>query len=135
MSSLVAFVSDNAILADPKEREESLRSKVPDLLQPDEKIVFAFKDRGGKGRDSSNLTSKRILIKDKRGLTGKRTDYITIPYDAIRGKIRVWIRVAPPSVENRNSWPDSWRVVDTASCTRLLSVGSTLNMSLIIDML
>jgi len=84
MSSLVAFVSDNAALADPKEREASLREKVPDLLMPDETVVFAFKDRGGKGRDSSNLTNKRILIKDKRGLTGKRTDYISIPYQAIR---------------------------------------------------
>lgn len=84
MSSLVAFISDNAILADPKEREESLRSKVPELLQSDEKVLFAFKDRGGKGRDSSNLTNKRILIKDKQGLTGKKTEYITIPYSAIR---------------------------------------------------
>jgi len=84
MSSLVAFISDNAILADPKEREESIRSKVPDCLLPDEKIVFAFKDRGGKGRDSSNLTTKRILIKDKKGLTGKKTDYISIPYAAVR---------------------------------------------------
>lgn len=36
MSSLVAFVSDNAILADTKEREESIRSKAPGLLQDDE---------------------------------------------------------------------------------------------------
>lgn len=84
MSSLIAFVSDNAIIADPKEREESIRTKVPELLQADEKILWAFKDRGGKGRDSSNLTTKRLLIKDKRGMTGKKTDYISIPYSAIR---------------------------------------------------
>ena len=30
----------------------------------DEKVIFAFKDRGGKGRDSSMFTNKRYLISE-----------------------------------------------------------------------
>jgi hypothetical protein len=79
-----AYLSDNAIECDPQEREKSLREKVPHLLLPDEKVLLAYKDRGGKGRDSSTFTSLRIIIKDKTGLTGKKTEYKSIPYQAIR---------------------------------------------------
>ena len=67
-----AFLSDNAIECDHAEREASLREKVPHLLLVDEHVVLAYKDGGGKGRDSSSFTNKRILIKDKMGLTGKK---------------------------------------------------------------
>jgi len=81
---VIDFVSDNAVSADPQEREASLREKCPDLLLDDERVVFAFKDRGGKGRDSSSFTTHRILIKDKQGLTGAKTEYVTAPYSAIK---------------------------------------------------
>lgn len=81
---MIAFLGDDAIECDPAERESHLRDKVPDLLLHDERVVLAFKDRGGKGRDSSSFTTKRFLIKDKKGL-GKKTEYKSIPYGAIRG--------------------------------------------------
>jgi hypothetical protein len=46
--------------------------------------VFAFKGRGGKGRDHEMFTTKRILIRDKRGTTGKRIRYVSVPYSSIR---------------------------------------------------
>eukprot|EP00590_Aulacoseira_subarctica_P012273 CAMPEP_0172418848 /NCGR_PEP_ID=MMETSP1064-20121228/5295_1 /TAXON_ID=202472 /ORGANISM="Aulacoseira subarctica , Strain CCAP 1002/5" /LENGTH=606 /DNA_ID=CAMNT_0013157975 /DNA_START=12 /DNA_END=1829 /DNA_ORIENTATION=+ len=79
-----AFLSDYAIECDHAEREASLREKEPHLLLFDEHVVLAYKDGGGKGRDSSSFTNKRILIKDKMGLTGKKTEYKSIPYSAIR---------------------------------------------------
>jgi len=80
-----AFISNNATEVDPKEREASLREKVPELLAADEHVILAFKARGGKGRDSSCMTNLRIILKDKQGMSGKKTEYKSIPYKAIRG--------------------------------------------------
>ena len=45
------FLFDNAYNVDASEAEASIRRKYPLLLHDKEKIVLAFKDRGGKGRD------------------------------------------------------------------------------------
>ena len=84
MSSLVNFLSDNAKQVDAHEAEEKLRRSEPKLLDPDERVVFAFKDRGGRGRDSSFFTTLRVLVKDRRGLTGKKINYRSIPYHNIQ---------------------------------------------------
>ena len=34
-------------------------------------------------RDLTVLTSKRIILIDKQGITGKRTEYLSIPYKSI----------------------------------------------------
>jgi hypothetical protein len=60
-------------------RSTGTREKVPHLLLSDEKVILAYKDRGGKGRDSSTFTNFRIIIMDKTGLTGKKTKYKTSP--------------------------------------------------------
>ncbi len=79
-----AYLSDNAVECDASEREAILREKVPHLLLSDERVLLAYKDRGGKGRDSSTFTNFRIIIEDKTGMTGKKTEYKSIPYQAIR---------------------------------------------------
>ena len=63
---LIDYLGDNAAQIDAKEYEEKLREDDPQLLQIDESIVFAFQGRGGSGRDHHMLTSKRVLIRDKR---------------------------------------------------------------------
>ena len=83
-NKLFAYLGDNATQIDSTEYEAELREKDPRLLQHDESIVFAFKGRGGKGRDHEMFTTKRILIRDKRGATGKRTRYVSVPYKSIR---------------------------------------------------
>mmetsp|Transcript_33213 Transcript_33213/g.75862 ORF Transcript_33213/g.75862 Transcript_33213/m.75862 type:complete len:868 (-) Transcript_33213:101-2704(-) len=84
LGKAVDFVGCNSKLVDAREFESDIRSSDPRLLQADEKVIFAFRDRGGKGRDSSMFTNKRYLIKDKRGVTGKRIRYTSIPYTSIR---------------------------------------------------
>lgn len=83
-STAIAFMGDNAKQIDAQEYEQKMREDHPQLLQHDENIVFAFKGRGGKGRDSSMFTTKRLLIRDKRGMTGKRVRYVSVPYKSIR---------------------------------------------------
>ena len=77
------FVFDNAYAVDASEAEEKIRTKYPHLLHRDEKVVLAFTDRGGKGRDKEFFTSHRIVIKDGKGVGSKRKNYLSIPYEAI----------------------------------------------------
>jgi len=77
------FLGKIAAQKDSNEVESKARKKHPYLLESDEKVIFAFKDRGGKGRDSSCFTDRRIIIKDKLGF-GKKTKWKSIPYDAIK---------------------------------------------------
>ncbi len=104
---LIDYLGDNAAQIDPMEYENKVREKDPRLLQSDEDIVFAFKGRGGKGRDHYMLTTKRVLIRDKKGvnskrvsaqaighwqisnpryftgMTGKQIEYTSVPYKSI----------------------------------------------------
>ena len=80
----IAYLGDNAAEIDAAEYEAKLRESDPRLLQNDESIVFAFKGRGGKGRDHELFTNKRVLIRDRRGISGKRVRYVSVPYKSIR---------------------------------------------------
>jgi hypothetical protein len=73
------FIFDNAYQKDAAEEDLSVWKKYPLLLHKDEKIILAFKDRGGKGRDKEYFTSHRILIKDGIGMGGKRKNCQSIP--------------------------------------------------------
>jgi hypothetical protein len=79
----VNFIGDNSISIDAVEYETKLRSDDPQLLLPTEHVIYAFHGRGGKGRDYFALTSHRILVRDKKGITGKRIRYISVPYSAV----------------------------------------------------
>ena len=68
---------------DVNETENELRSKFPGLLQPSEHLELAFRDRGGKGRDSEYFTTHRVLIEDGKGFGNKRKNYLSIPYSDI----------------------------------------------------
>lgn len=81
---VIDYLGDNAVQIDAKEYEGKVREDEPRLLQSDERVVFAFKGRGGKGRDHHLLTTKRVLVRDKKGMTGKRIRYTSVPYKAIR---------------------------------------------------
>lgn len=81
---MIAFLGDDAAQIDAAEYEQKVREKDPQLLQHDEHLVYAFKGRGGSGRDHYMLTTKRVLVRDKRGMTGKRIRYISVPYTSIR---------------------------------------------------
>ncbi|KAL9185215.1 hypothetical protein ACHAXT_002992 [Thalassiosira profunda] len=72
-SKLLGFLGD-AHTKDPSEITEKLRSS-PALLQEDESIDAAFKC----GRDLFLISTKRIIIVDKKGITGKSVEYKSYP--------------------------------------------------------
>ena len=74
---------DNAYQVDAADAEEKIRQKYPQLLHTEEHVELAFRDRGGMGRDKEYFTTHRILIKDGKGVGGKRKNYKSIPYSSL----------------------------------------------------
>lgn len=56
-----------------------LQEELKDLLIPTETIKNAFKII----RDTFVFTDKRLILIDKQGVTGKKTEYHSIPYKSI----------------------------------------------------
>jgi hypothetical protein len=52
---------------------------VDDLLVPGEKAVAAYKTL----RDSAVFTTKRLIVRDAQGLTGKKVELYSLPYSSI----------------------------------------------------
>lgn len=77
------ILSNNSKSIDAATEEASCRSKYPELLHSQETIVMAFKSVGEMGRDKQYLTTRRVLIKDGKGIGGKRRNYLSIPYEII----------------------------------------------------
>ncbi|WP_070379866.1 PH domain-containing protein [Rhodococcus sp. WMMA185] len=50
------------------------------LLIPGEEILMAFKGV----RDSVTFTNKRIVVLNAQGITGKKKDYTSLPYNRIQ---------------------------------------------------
>lgn len=73
MTKILGYL-DDAHMKDPVELTSQLRSS-PALLQEDESVEAAFKA----GRDSFIVTTKRIIVIDKKGITGKSVDYRSFP--------------------------------------------------------
>jgi hypothetical protein len=63
---------------DPHAMERNLRSSPP-ILQGREHVEIAFKGI----RDMIVFTTKRLLIIDPRGITGKKVEYTSVPYKSI----------------------------------------------------
>jgi len=72
-TKLLGFLND-AHMKDPVEVTSTLRSS-PALLQDDESIEAAFKC----GRDLFLISTKRIIVIDKKGITGKSVEYKSYP--------------------------------------------------------
>ena len=58
---------------------EDAQKEIGDLLVPGEEIDAAFK----LVRDMIIFTNRRLIFVDKQGVTGKKTEYHSIPYRAI----------------------------------------------------
>ncbi|KAL7425563.1 hypothetical protein ACHAXH_000050, partial [Discostella pseudostelligera] len=83
MGSLTGFFDifgSNYAQIDTKMVESRLKSN-PNILLDDEKVEMAFMC----GRDSFILTSHRLLKIDVQGMTGKKVEYLTILWPAIKG--------------------------------------------------
>lgn len=56
-----------------------LEQELKDLLTPNESIKNAYKVI----RDTFVFTDKRLILIDKQGVTGKKLEYLSIPYRSI----------------------------------------------------
>jgi len=83
------WIGDDARAIDPKEVDQQLHSVNP-MLQEDEHVVMAFKS----GRDTMVFSTKRVLIIDVQGLSGKKVEYKSMPYTSMKAF----------SVESAGSW-------------------------------
>ena len=90
----------------------ALEREFETLLIPGEKIEHAYK----LFRDLIVLTDKRLVLVDKQGLTGKKKEYLSIPYGSVTkfskesagrfdldAEIKLWVRgdAAPLTLEFR----------------------------------
>ena len=80
MEKLIAFISDKHLKDDPKAIEQKFKTEVP-VLQADETVELAYKH----GRDMFIITTKRIMLIDVQGLSGKKIEFKSIPYKFIKG--------------------------------------------------
>lgn len=60
-------------------RRVEIPTNIQHLIHPSERIICAVKSL----RDISIITDKRILAIDKQGITGKKTEYFSIPYSKV----------------------------------------------------
>ncbi|WP_129727890.1 PH domain-containing protein [Ectobacillus funiculus] len=58
---------------------EEIRAEFQKILAPDEKIEKAYRLI----RDMFLFTDKRLILVDKQGITGKKTEYHSVPYRSI----------------------------------------------------
>ena len=71
LSSLLGHASD----VSPEQAREDLDG----ILLPDEPVEVAFKVI----RDLFVFTDRRLILVDKEGLTGRKANYLVVPYRAI----------------------------------------------------
>ena len=77
------ILSNNSKQINAATEEKSSRSKFPELIHENEKILMAFKSIGEMGRDKQYFTNRRILLKDGKGIGSARRNYLSIPYEQI----------------------------------------------------
>lgn len=58
---------------------ENLKKEYENILAPSERVEKAYKLL----RDLFIFTNKRLILVDKQGVTGKKTEYHSIPYRSI----------------------------------------------------
>lgn len=92
----------DALLGNASEIDkDKLESEFAALLISGEKIEHAYK----LFRDLIVLTNKRLVLVDKQGLTGKKKEYLSIPYGSVTkfskesagrfdmdAEIKLWVR-------------------------------------------
>lgn len=58
---------------------EKVESQLRRILVPDEQVELAYQ----LVRDLTVLTDRRVILVDRQGLTGRKTEYVSIPYRSI----------------------------------------------------
>ncbi|CAB9500963.1 Pfam:DUF1696 [Seminavis robusta] len=88
-SSVAEWLSSDAKQITPADMQDKLKNKYP-VLMPDETVELAYKT----WRDYTVLTSRRVLVIDVKGLSGKKVEFLSVPWENVRGY----------AVETAGSW-------------------------------
>mmetsp|Transcript_43399 Transcript_43399/g.114772 ORF Transcript_43399/g.114772 Transcript_43399/m.114772 type:complete len:786 (-) Transcript_43399:312-2669(-) len=80
VESFLSWIGDDAHQVDARAVEEQLRTVNP-MLQDDERVELAYRS----GRDMLVLSTRRALLIDTQGWTGKKVQYTSVPYTSLRG--------------------------------------------------
>ena len=75
---MIDFTNSTIVKLKPSQPGEDVMS----MLVEGEQVFRSFQGM----RDSVHFTSKRILCKNVQGITGKKTDYSSLPYS----KVQAW---------------------------------------------
>lgn len=59
--------------------EKEVESQLEKILGPEESVELAYK----LVRDLTVLTNRRIILIDIQGVTGRKTEYVSIPYRSV----------------------------------------------------
>lgn len=98
----------NAIFGTASETDsDSINKKLESILIDSETVCGAFK----LVRDLVVFTDRRVILIDKQGVTGKKTDYHSVPYRAISqfsvetagnldvdSVLKIWVKSAPEPI-------------------------------------
>ncbi|HEX2552184.1 MAG TPA: PH domain-containing protein [Microvirga sp.] len=87
---------------------EQARRELDGMLLPDEPVQVAFKVV----RDIFIFTDRRLILVDKQGFTGRKVEYLVIPYRAITAysvenagtfdmdsELRLWVSGRPDPIQ------------------------------------
>nr|WP_302328459.1 PH domain-containing protein [Salirhabdus salicampi] len=90
----------------------------PSKIKEEFQNIFAPKEEVYKGfqliRDLFIFTNKRLILVDKQGITGKKMEYLSVPYDKINyfsvetaghfdldGELKIWVSGKQDPIEKR----------------------------------
>jgi hypothetical protein len=103
MEKMMSTFGDNQRTIDAQELETHLRTTI-DVLLDDESVVMAFKA----GRDITCFTNKRVFIVDKKGWSGKKIKFCSVPYSSIRAfsaeSAGSWDLDSTVKIYTKNTW-------------------------------
>ena len=98
---------------------EGIGDQYDRLLGPDEQIEHAYQ----LVRDMFIFTNRRLILVDKQGITGKKVEYLSIPYKAITrfavetagtfdldAELKLWTSGAEPITKEFNKAVDIYEV-------------------------
>ena len=103
----------NAVLGNASEVPAAeLQTEFARLLMKDESILCGYR----LVRDVFMFTGRRLLLVDKQGLTGKKLEYLSIPYKSITkfsietagtfdldAELKIWVAGSPDPVSQKFS--------------------------------
>jgi hypothetical protein len=123
---LLSGLLGNASTIDP----ETIADELEPILAADETIEVAFKVI----RDQFIFTNARLLLIDKQGLTGKKVEYLSVPYKAITrfsvetaghfdldAELKIWISGVGEPLEKTLRGADNVAAIQKALATAVLS--------------